>query len=1138
MSGRLALAVTACFALAALWLTIRAWQVRSTTPRTTSLALSSAACIAILIAAADLPIPLAQALCEHSLNRSEDASLTDDLEHELQSWIWRLRPCRRLQVETNEKDLETALDFPRLSALAAASGVAIDVDIPDKYSRRHNPLRLEYQDKLLPTTMAIPASRTNVVTPRFDDERATKLSCRIDDSPYQDSPRSIDRLLQHTNRELYRGFHRLQCYASKADPDTATSLYIHISASKVLLFSDDIVDAPTSFSTSESARSFEIDAMTRLPELPQSPSDHEHLAGPAAMLVFDRPKHPESCRRAREALAAGTSVVIAMPDHEFVTACPDLLPIQPGGPHNDNKLALFDREPRLTYILDDFADDLPRKPSCILSDCKSRKLLADTSILPASREDQLDKAHASCEQLTADTFHKVPECPSMLSAAATPRGAPVRILDRPRRQSPTLSDLERIQRSAPHIAVEPIVTAFNNEETREYYENELIVAFSHDPQPPMKLHDILETGSRVHVAIIKDPYGLSLRQLFGDTVLQKLVPGPHDLVTDPDVRYGRSESKCKGDRCAELSTTPQLAPDSLQTQATLVKLPRSRFLTDINGSPAPLRFGWWKPKQLPGPHAAATIARTTLHGGLKARPLAFGAMIGRGHLLLLGYSPFESGSNWKHAPVAHSEVLGGYRLIENLYSSTAAIPTGAARTVQSVALQPDGAVWVTMTGMMTTPASVIPDHLEFTPEDRELAIDAPLVDFDDARGLFTYALPARELSDPLRRPTCREYHHDLSARHDPVVACPPAATTRASGAMHAATLLRLLAGYTGGNVLSEDPELAGTLRTRPLGLAALSIILLLAWSRRAARRLSGTLAQRRLRHLEHVSRRRYDPPDAVVAAAGDWDGRSSTWPRTGAFGGYRPLEAGDRPSAIVLQDLVLPALGGPQLLPRVMQRIEEGAPGVLVLVNLGDSMRVPRRSSHDKASFAGQVAHHVAASAWKIRGEVEIHAVGITGETEIVASTRLSPGHDELGANIRACLARRPLAGRAPWPDELPECGSVVYISDFQLEDMRAFQAWVSGLEGAGVRVGGVMVYSPLEFTMIEGGRLAGSGVWADRTDWDPDDVFAAFSRRRDDLERIFDEVTTGGLVVASTHFNDDDVALALEAGRLLQILR
>jgi hypothetical protein len=79
-------------------------------------------------------------------------------------------------------------------------------------------------------------------------------------------------------------------------------------------------------------------------------------------------------------------------------------------------------------------------------------------------------------------------------------------------------------------------------------------------------------------------------------------------------------------------------------------------------------------------------------------------------------------------------------------------------------------------------------------------------------------------------------------------------------------------------------------------------------------------------------------------------------------------------------------------------------------------------------------------------------------------------------------------------------------------------------LEGAGIRVGGVMIYSPLEFTMIEGGRLAGSGVWADRTDWDPDDVFAAFSRRRDALERIFDAATTGGLVVASTQFNADDV--------------
>ncbi|MBK7825023.1 hypothetical protein [Nannocystis sp.] len=73
---------------------------------------------------------------------------------------------------------------------------------------------------------------------------------------------------------------------------------------------------------------------------------------------------------------------------------------------------------------------------------------------------------------------------------------------------------------------------------------------------------------------------------------------------------------------------------------------------------------------------------------------------------------------------------------------------------------------------------------------------------------------------------------------------------------------------------------------------------------------------------------------------------------------------------------------------------------------------------------------------------------------------------------------------------------------------------------------------------MVEGGRLAGSGVWVDRADWEPDDVFAAFCRRRDQIERIFDATTTGGLVVAATTYRQDDIEQALVGGRLIQILR
>jgi hypothetical protein len=131
---------------------------------------------------------------------------------------------------------------------------------------------------------------------------------------------------------------------------------------------------------------------------------------------------------------------------------------------------------------------------------------------------------------------------------------------------------------------------------------------------------------------------------------------------------------------------------------------------------------------------------------------------------------------------------------------------------------------------------------------------------------------------------------------------------------------------------------------------------------------------------------------------------------------------------------------------------------------------VPERRSSSKALFAGRVAHHVAAAAWKIRGEVSIHAVGVQGDAEIIAPGCLSPGHEELEASLRARLRQRPERDSRPWPATPPDCSAVVYVSDFQLEDERALQAWLAELEGQSLRVAGVMIYSPTELTMIEGG--------------------------------------------------------------------
>jgi hypothetical protein len=899
MPGWLAFGVTACFALAALWLTIRAWQARTTTPRTVSLVLSSAACVAMLVAAADLEIPLSDRLCEHPLGRGGE--LAADLEDALESWTWRLSLCRRLQVEPTVKDLATPIEFPRLAAIAAKAGISVDVRLPPTVPRIDNPLRLSHQGKpLLPTNTPIPASRLSEVFPRFVDAEATPLSCRVDHGRWSVGV-SLDEMLDHRDGELDRGFHRLQCHASGADPDSAVFAYFHVSAARVLLISDQDIDAKRlEFSGDVRTGTFELDRMTLVPEDPRSQADRQRMAEPANMLIFDRPTLPASCVRARDALAHGTSVVIAMPDPALVAACPDLLPIQPGGTDDDREPAIFDREPRLTYLLDDFASGLDRQPSCIIPRCQG-KLPTPSTTPVISREAQMRAVHESCTELTHEVFEEAPRCNDLKSArAADDPNARVRVLADPRGPRPGNQDIERLEHSTPATATRALVVEFGKRPVPIYYEDELIVLFTHDHRSrPIPL-DILETGSRVHVVAVKDPYGSSLSHLFDSRAAPRETTELH-LVDDPEKRGRRTYSDCDKWRCADLPDDLDLVDDASQTRATMAKL-ASRFLPrdeprEFRHPAAPIRFGWWEPVLTVGRLGPSRLAMTTTASGLRERALAMGMMIGRGHLLVLGYSPFAGWEPWKGAPKNHLEVLDGHRLIENLHGNTSSMSTGVEPTIRSVTLRPDGAVWVTMIGAADGEPR---DHMLFAPTTDGKTIDAPLVDFDDARGLFTYALPAAELSS---LKTCGQYHLDRSSRRDPVVVCPPADIARSAGTMHAATLLRLLARYTGGRDLAVTIESGDedSVSTRPLGLATLSLLLLVAWSRRAARRLSGALAQRRLHHLEQASRRRYDPPDAVVAAAGDWDGRSSTWPRTGAFGGFRPARGrrpplGDRPA--------------------------------------------------------------------------------------------------------------------------------------------------------------------------------------------------------------------------------------------------
>jgi hypothetical protein len=276
----------------------------------------------------------------------------------------------------------------------------------------------------------------------------------------------------------------------------------------------------------------------------------------------------------------------------------------------------------------------------------------------------------------------------------------------------------------------------------------------------------------------------------------------------------------------------------------------------------------------------------------------------------------------------------------------------------------------------------------------------------------------------------------------------------------------------------------------------------------------------------------------VVAAAGEWGSHSTTWTRTGASGGLRPLEPGDRVSAMVVDDLIRMSRGDRSVLPRMSLRIEEAAPTTGVLVNLGPSMRQPAQAGRPaKVVLAAQVADLVASHAWQGRASASVRAVGITGDSIAIAETTLHPGQGEVERALLDLSRRPPARVSTPWATEGHEVGALVYISDFLREDLEALSVWLTQTEASGVRVAGILVYSVVEYTMIETGRLASTREFVDRPDWSTRDVAREMRRRADQVERIF-ELASGGLTIADTGMTTQDLEMILEERRVLEVLR
>lgn len=1126
--------------LVAAALAIDVWRMRDRAPRSFGLAVMALTCTCAGSSLFDPPLPM------HRTHTS-----LDELDEELSSPIWWLWPRGTITVEVTQEERQRELDVGHLIERALARGARIDV-VPaaaddDLHVEQRAAVRLIWKPEdgpevALPDTVSFVESGSDSVRPWLGDE--SEVRCRMDDGEFTPRP-DLEELFARNGKNTSIGFHRIECRTE----GLRGVRYVHVSdRGMVIARRAGAEEIPKGWLLDE-----DVDVsdphlhgllLTQLADVDAPPRT-------ADVLVLEHPRARAACEAGRAVLDRGGTVVLADPDATFLRQCPELALVT----DVDDSWRRVDRRPRLSVVIDRTMDDLEQVPSCRFDEqrCLVRGNPAPNA--PSSSHLQLQRARELCTQALEAGGAGTEACermeatatrcpPSERSDPATSRSL-VRTMCKPER-SVRATDEQRRDATSLHASLATLLQGSPDDEP--LHDNRVTLVFPHvDPrlagEGDRRCDHAERAGGRVLATWMRDRYGEALTAIAERTGWRERdegCPTPARLTITP---YSES-MPWPPDAVVDLFR----ASSRLQAEASAID--RGRFRSHEELLPAPIWLRTWTerglrtpPSGLPPVVASSTVERD----GLETRVLGAGTLVGRGHLLLLGYSPFEfvdgevpmidrePSASWKDARPAARSGLGS-AVLRALYTSTARFGRTAPGSVLGVDEATDGRVSIRVIRSIEDGVDELAT-LEVSAKGSKLM--APLVDVDVSRRTFAYLLSRSDIEALASGHRCVAVTVRPSGAADEpteLTVCRPEDAERERLVLAGEPTLRALAAFTGGCHAGEpcEPDRGGGPHAAWIGGTALGLLGL--WGVRVYRRL---LARRTMAAIEAAEARaqdRHDRPEALVAAEGAWGLQTSTWPRTGAAGGFRPLEPGDRPSAVLPRDLLLMSQGELAVLPTVALRVVEAAPATKVLVSFGATMRVPLvRGEAPKLHTSLHVADLVLSAVWQRRGSACLHAVGLARDEILVETTALHPGSEAIMAAATRGLDLAP-AERWPWSTPV-EAGVLVYVSDFMQEDPQALERWLRDIEASGVRVGGVLVYSPAELAMVEGGTLASSGVWVDRSDWTPADLERAFRRRVDHLEAMFD-ITSGGLTVVDTTMTTDELATCLAGRRLAEVLR
>jgi hypothetical protein len=1071
----------------------------------------------------------------------------DELDQVLSSWVWQLWPRGEIAVEVTRAELERPWNVGGALELAIARGVRIHVEPLDEEEPNEAEalgLRLVWKrdgrpDEALSEAISFVRSGHELVwleIPGADDPK-----CKIDGGKWLSDPSLEDLFLSVSLGDEAAGFHRIACRAGRA----GGVRYVNVTDRGVVLAlrSEEQRHSPLEYKAWLGGEA-DIDDPHLHALLHPVLEDADDPSTVAGMLVLERPRTRAACDAARIVLGRGGTVVLADPEVRFHGVCPELRIVL------DRAWRRVDRRPRLSVVIDAATDDLEKEASCG-HDEQGCVVTGDTPPRKPPSDAQIAMAHAWCGELMERATGTNDPCGVLAKwSCDSPIGAwsagirPLLSVKCQRKLHPRPTDEAR----AAATSLDSLL-ALDLVPDREppLYDNLVTIAFPYVHPDLVAREAILcdhaqRNGGRVLAAWERDRYGASLTSIAERQAWPRATCTSHREVKPLDEEdEGR----------ALPSEIVALFKGQAAERASTRLVARGRFhgpqRSDL-APPAPIRLRAWSSADIISPPSSfppGVIASTLKTDELDARVLAAGTMVGRGHLLVLGYSPLElfdgvpltdeaSSPQWKDAQPASHTALGP-DLLRELYLQTASFSQGSPGSVVGVQETGDGRISIRVIRNANTDAE---DLATLELRARGTRVRAPLVDVDVLAQTYSYVLTRADVDSLTANARCVtasvQLRDDLGAPST-IVVC------RNEDAADAITLagepaLRALASFTGGCYADEPCDADAGGGPHELWIAGMVVGLLGLWGSRVHRRLAARTAAASVHAAEEHAQQRYEPPDALAAAEGEWNLHTSTWPRTGAAGGHRPLEPGDRSSAIHPRDLLLMSRGELAILPTVTLRIVEAAPVTEVLVNLGATMRVPKAAPMaPKLRTALQAAEVALSTVWQRRAPASLIGVGIARSEALIERVALHPGRDVVMSAATAVLRTAP-ADRWPWARKV-DVGAIIYISDFMQEDPQALGAWLRDTEAAGARVAGVLVYSPAELAMVEGGTLASSGAWVDRGDWTTAELELAFRRRIQRIEALFD-ITTGGLMVIDTTTSMEELGARLADRRLSEALR